>query len=171
MIGDRKLGQRPEEIHAAIEPMDFRWDHGFVTDKDAYVEKRLALQAELEQLTPIPDEDLEYAAEVLDHFEERWEAAEDDSEAQEYLLKLLLVRVWAKEGQIVGLCLRPDFHITAGLDAKRPTELVVDLEGDCYRSGSGGLRPPTCIRWLTLFPRYVTQPYFCGGDTTLTVSA
>ena len=80
------------------------------------------------------------AAEVLDRFRERWEAAEDDPEAPEYLLKLLLVRVWAKDGQIVGLCLRPGFHITAGLDAKRPTELVVDLEGDCYRSGSDGLR-------------------------------
>jgi len=143
LIGDRKLEQRLEEIHAAIERMDFRWDHGFVTDKDAYVEKRLALQVELEQLTPIPDEDLDYAAEVLDHFEERWEAAEDDSEAQEFLLKLLLVRVWAKDGQIVSLCLRPDFHITAGLDTKRPTALVVDLEDDCYRSGSDGGRTLT----------------------------
>ena len=41
---------------------------------------------------------------------------------------------------MVRLCLRPDFHVTAGLDAKRPTELVVDLEGDCYQSGSDGLR-------------------------------
>jgi hypothetical protein len=89
----------------------------------------------------------------------------------EGLLKLLLVRVWAKDGQIVSLCLRPDFHITAGLDATRPTELTVDLEDDSYRSGSDGDRQPACMRSLMFFPRHVAQSYFCGGDTSVAVAA
>ena len=36
LIGDRKLEERLVEIYGAIERMDFRWDHGFITDKDAY---------------------------------------------------------------------------------------------------------------------------------------
>jgi hypothetical protein len=36
--------------------MDLRWDQGFITHQN--LEKRLALQQELEQLTPIPVEAL-----------------------------------------------------------------------------------------------------------------
>ena len=50
----------------------------------------------------------------------------------------MLVRVWVEDDQVVRLCLRPNLHITAGLDAKRPTEISVDLGS--YRSGSDGHR-------------------------------
>lgn len=55
----------------------------------------------------------------LDHFKAQWETAKDNPEAREYLLKLL-VRTWARDGRVASLCLWPDFHIMAGLDAKSP---------------------------------------------------
>ena len=137
MLGDQKLEERLKEIHETIERMDFRWDYGFITDKDEYLEKRLALQQELEQMTPIPDEDLAVAQDLIENFEAYWEAAQANPIEQERLLNLMLVRVWVEDEDVVRLCLRPNLHITAGLDAKRPTEISVDL--DSYRSGSDGL--------------------------------
>jgi hypothetical protein len=46
--------------------------------------------------------------------------------------------VWVEGEQVVKLCLRPNFHVAAGLDAKRPTEISIDL--DTYRSGDDGRR-------------------------------
>jgi hypothetical protein len=117
--------------------MDFRWDHGFIVNEDEYLEKRLALQQELEQLTPIPEEELAFAVDLLAHFGDYWKAARGKPDEQERLLKLMLVRVWVEDDQVVKLCLRPNFHITAGLETKRPTEITVDLP--CYQNGSDGL--------------------------------
>ncbi|MGB8648481.1 MAG: hypothetical protein WCF84_24815 [Anaerolineae bacterium] len=44
LLGDEKVKARVAEIEAVIERMDFRWDHGFITNKDEYLEKRLGLQ-------------------------------------------------------------------------------------------------------------------------------
>ena len=48
LIGDQKLEERITQIKGIIERMDFRWDNGFITDKDAYLEERVKLQQELE---------------------------------------------------------------------------------------------------------------------------
>jgi hypothetical protein len=137
MLGDQQLEARLKEIRETIERMDFRWDHGFITDADEYLEKRLALQHELEQITPIPDEDLAVAEDLIQNFGMYWDAARKNPVEQERLLKLMLVRVWVEDEDVVRLCLRPNLHITAGFDTKRPTEISVDL--DCYQSGSDGL--------------------------------
>ena len=68
LLGDKKLEQRIAEIRNIIERMDFRWDQGFVTDEDEYLEQRVKLQQELEQLTPIPDDELEIALNILGDF-------------------------------------------------------------------------------------------------------
>lgn len=138
LVGNQQLEERLAEIRAMIERMDFRWDYGFITDKDTYLEQRLKLQQELEQMTPIPDEELNFAADLLANFQKYWEGAKDDPREQERLFNLMLVRVWAKDGQITQLHLRPNLHVAAGLDAKRPTEISVDL--DCYQNGSDGIR-------------------------------
>jgi hypothetical protein len=138
LLGDQQLEERLSQIRDTIERMDFRWDHGFITDADEYLEKRLALQQELEQMMPIPEEDLAIAADLIENFGLHWEAAQEDPAEQERLLKLMLVRVWVEGDAVVRLCLRPNLHVTAGLDAKRPTEISVDL--DCYQSGSDGRR-------------------------------
>jgi site-specific DNA recombinase len=140
MVGDQKLDERLAEIGDMIERMDFRWDRGFITDRDAYLKERMALQQELEQLTPIPNDDLAFAADLLENFAVYWKEAEKDPEEQERLFHLMVARAWVVDDRVVKVSLRPDFHVTLGLDGKRPTEISVDP--DSYRSGSDGLQPP-----------------------------
>jgi hypothetical protein len=75
---------------------------------------------------------------LIENFGAYWEAAQANSLEQDRLLNLMLVWVWVEDDKVVQLCLRPNLHITAGLDTKRPTEISVDL--DSYRSGSDGHR-------------------------------
>jgi hypothetical protein len=49
------------------------WDHGFFADEQEYLEQRLKLQPEKEQLTPVPDDELQRAADMLENFGEYWE--------------------------------------------------------------------------------------------------
>ncbi|MEE4237091.1 MAG: hypothetical protein V2I51_10245 [Anderseniella sp.] len=47
---------------------DTRWDHGFITDEQKFLEQRIKLQQELEQLTPVDSNDLERAVDLLKNF-------------------------------------------------------------------------------------------------------
>jgi hypothetical protein len=85
------------------------------------------LQQELEQLTPIPDDELEIAADVLANFADHWDAAGDDRKRQKELLQLIVARVWVRDAKVVALSLRPNYHVTVGLDSEKPTELSVGL--------------------------------------------
>jgi hypothetical protein len=69
LLGDKRLDERIAEIKAVIERMDFRWDQGFITDKGAYLVQRVKLQQELEQLTPIAENDIQTAADILVNFQ------------------------------------------------------------------------------------------------------
>lgn len=106
---------------------DFRWDHGFVTDQTQYLEQRVRLQQELEQLTPVPDDELERAADILNNFTTYWGQTGDDRAAQERLVKMIVARVWVRGQQVVAISLRPNYHVTVGLKSEKPTELEVDL--------------------------------------------
>jgi hypothetical protein len=128
LLGDKKLDERVAEIKAIIDRMDFRWDQGFITDKDSYLEQRVKLQQELEQLTPIADNDLETAADMLANFEHHWNAFADDPKAQQQLLQLIVGRVWVKGNRVVTLSLRPNYHVTVGLESTKLTELEVSFE-------------------------------------------
>ncbi|GIL14735.1 MAG: recombinase RecD [Chloroflexota bacterium] len=148
LIGDQNLDERIAQIKSIIERMDFRWDNGFITDKDAYLEERIKLQQELEQLTPIPDDELEVAADVLANFTAHWEATKGDMKAQEELIKLIVARVWVRGDKVVGMSLRPNYHVTVGLDSTKPTEIAVGLSEDImggdiivHRRGRRDLNP------------------------------
>jgi len=65
LLGENNLEDRLSEIKAIIERMDKRWDHGFVTNEEEYMKQRIKLQMELEQLSPIADDELEQAADLL----------------------------------------------------------------------------------------------------------
>lgn len=132
LIGDQNLEVRIANIKEIIERMDFRWDNGFITDKNAYLEERVKLQHELERLTPIPDDELEIAADVLENFTAHWEMAHGDLKAQEELIKLIVARVWVRGDRVVGMSLRPNYHVTVGLDSTKPTELSVGFEPDTF---------------------------------------
>lgn len=43
LLGEQSIEERLAEIRETIRRMDFRWDHGFVTDEADFMEKRLQL--------------------------------------------------------------------------------------------------------------------------------
>ncbi len=136
-LGDKNLEQRLAEIREAIRRMDFRWDNGFITDEHDYMEKRVQLQQELEQLTPVEDDDLETAAELLENFGKHWEACAGDPEAQHELIKVIVERVYVRDRQVAAMTLRSNYHLVLGHDVKEPTEVSVS---SWYTSGDDGIR-------------------------------
>ena len=128
LLGDKKLDERITEIKGVIERMDFRWDQGFITDKDAYLEQRVKLQQELEQLTPIPDDELQTAADMLENFQQYWEATQGNRLAQQQLIQLIVARVWVRKDKVVALSLRPNYHVTVGLESSKPTSVLVGFD-------------------------------------------
>jgi len=112
LLGNQELKERVAQIEEMIKRMDFRWDNGFITDKDEYLQKRLGLQQELEQLKPLPMEELETAADILTNFESHWEKAEGNPTEQQQLLHLIFERIWIKNNEVVSVCLRPNYHVT-----------------------------------------------------------
>jgi hypothetical protein len=93
--------------------MDFRWDQGFITDKNDYLEKRLKLQQELEGLSPVHEE-LDLAADILEYFNARLEAFGGDVGQQYGLVKLILECVAA-------IALKSDYQIVLGYKTNGPT--------------------------------------------------
>lgn len=127
LLGDKNLDQRITEIKEVIARMDFRWDHGFVTDRDAYLQERVNLQQELERLSPIPDDDLEIAADLLENFSTYWANTNGDRQAQKSLVNMIVARVWVKGDKVVAISLRPNFHLTLGLENENSTEESVEV--------------------------------------------
>ena len=130
LLGERSLEQRISEIKEIIERMDFRWDNGFFNNQNKYMQKRVELQRELEKLTPIPQDDLERAVDILENFTSHWEVIEHDRKAQKTLLRLILSRVWVRKGKVIAVSLRPNYHVILGLESEKPTEFSMDLTGD-----------------------------------------
>lgn len=72
-----------------------------LTDSDLAAALR-ALADQLEQLTPIPEDDLERAADLLENFAEHWDAAEGDAERQHELVKLIVERVYVDGEEVMA---------------------------------------------------------------------
>ena len=153
LLGDKSLEERISEIKAIIECMDFRWDQGFVMNKDTFMEERIKLQQQLEELTPIPDDDLEKAANILNNFEQHWKSIAHDKQAQEKLIKMVVARVWVKDDDVMSLSLHPHFHVAIGLESTTSTEVDADrnIVRNRERRGSGTapykIIPPLRRHW------------------------
>ena len=171
MLGEQSIEQRLAEINATIERMDFRWDHGLILDQTEYLEKRLKLQQELESLTPIPEDDLERAADLLVNFKEHWKACVDDAEAQYKLVKLIVKRVYVSGEEVVAMTLRSDYHIVLGHKLNGPTEVPVDPY--VYTSGSDGIRTRLVkLFWVSISPSKLAYPstvQLCGVPLVMVV--
>ena len=112
-----------------IKRMDFRWDNGFIPDQQEYLQKRLGLQQELEQLKPMPLDELEAAAGLLEHFETHWKKADGNPAEQQRLIHLIFERILIKNNEIASVCLRPNYHVTfyqLGSDGDRTRDLGLD---------------------------------------------
>ncbi|MGC9395644.1 MAG: zinc ribbon domain-containing protein [Anaerolineae bacterium] len=136
ILGERNLEERLDEIRNIIQRMDTRWDHGFFVNQEEYLEKRIELQRELEKLTPVPDDDLQQAANLLEHFSEHWERLKHDPEAQSELVKLSVERVYIDGKVVKRITLRSNYHLVLGNNLNGPTEVPVDPI--VYTSGSDG---------------------------------
>lgn len=127
IIGEKNLEERLKEISGTIERMDFRWDNGFITDKADYLEKRLKLQQELEQLTPVQDE-LDQAADLLENFRRHWDDCSSDTEKQHQLIKLIVERVYVEDDVVVAMTLKSDYHIVLGHKGNEPTSTSIEVD-------------------------------------------
>jgi len=107
--------ERLQAIRETIERMDFRWDNGFITDKEDYLQKRLQLQEKLEQLDNADNERIAEASDLLENFGDYWEACEDDGDKQYNLIKLIVDKVYIKGDSIVGILLYGDCYIELSL--------------------------------------------------------
>ncbi len=147
--------------------------HGFITDEYEFLEQRLKLQQEMEQLTPVDNNDLERAADLLKNFATHWEACGDDIEVQSTLLKQVVERVYVEGDQVVAMTLQSNCHLVLSHNVNEPTEYTVDpfitgtqSEPSVYTSGDDGSRPLTCTR-LLFFPRnfIISCPQTCDKRT------
>ena len=154
LLGEKNLEDRMEEIKAIIHRMDARWDHGFITNEDEYVQQRIKLQMELEQLNPVPADELEQAADILTNFRSHWERLDGDEESRHDLVKLIVERVYVQDDRVVAMTLRSNYHLVLNHKTEGPTEFTVSPSLVTY--GSDGGRPLTCIKLVVVFlPRYI----------------
>ncbi|MCO6451384.1 MAG: recombinase family protein [Caldilineales bacterium] len=136
LLGDQDLEERLKELKQRIQRMDVRWDNGFFTDEKEYIEQRLRLQMELEQLTPVSDQDFQLAVETLENFPAHWERLEGQEEARHDLIKLLVERAYIQDDKVVAMTLRSNYHLVLGHNVKGSTEVSID---PVYTSGSDGI--------------------------------
>lgn len=99
------------------------------------MERRIQLQLELDQLIPVPDDDLERAAELLENFTSHWERLNGDPESQHELVKLIVERAYIEDEKLVAMTLRSNYHLVLGHKANGPTFHEVD---PLYAHGSDG---------------------------------
>src|SRR5260221_13944134 len=107
-LGEQNLEARLAEIRATIERMDFQWDNGFIIDKMDYLEKRVQLQQELEQLIQVPDDDLQRAVDILHDFGKHWDACNCDPEAENRLVRLIVEPMYVEDERVVAMTLKSD---------------------------------------------------------------
>ncbi len=138
LLGEQNLEERLGQIRNIINRMDMRWDNGFFTNEKEYFEQRIKLQLELEQLSPIPEDDLVHAADLLENFGSHWERLEGDEDGRHELVKLIVERVYVNDDRIVAMTLRSNYHLVLGHNTNGPTEMTVDPIW--YSSGSDGDR-------------------------------
>jgi len=156
MLGEKNLEERTQEIKDVIERMDKRWDHGFITNEDEFMQQRIKLQMELEQLKPVPDDELEQAADLLKNFQQHWERLEGDEESRHELVKLIVERVYVHDEKVVAMTLRSNYHLVLNHKTNEPTEFTVD--SSFVTSGSDGCGALTCKKLVVIFlPKYVVK--------------
>ncbi len=114
ILGERNLEERIEEIKNVIQRMDARWDHGFIASEDEYVQQRIRLQMELEQLAPINNNELEQAADLLSNFEKHWKRLSGNDDAQHDLVKLIVDRVYIQDKSLIAMTLHSNYHLVLG---------------------------------------------------------
>jgi site-specific DNA recombinase len=100
---------RMEELRKQIERIDFSWENGFLTP-EAYVQKRLQLQHEIESSRPLDYDNMLDGATILRDFKTLWERCEN-LRAKMQLLDKVVERVIVKDRGIEAIVLRGDVSL------------------------------------------------------------
>lgn len=111
LLSERDLEERLTEIRHIINRMDTRWDHGFITSEQEYLQHRRQLQLELEQLTPVADDELQRAVDLLQNFRCHWNQLEGDEDQKHELIKLIVERVYVEGKNVVAMTLRSGYQL------------------------------------------------------------
>jgi hypothetical protein len=141
LLGEQKLEARLAEIYDIIKRMDTRWDLGFFTNEEEYFEQRLKLQHEVEQLTPVSDDELAQAADLLENFAKHWDQCLGDTDAQHELVNLIVERIYVRDEEVVALTLKSNYHVILGHKMNGPTECSIDplFASTSYLGGDDGI--------------------------------
>ena len=129
-----------------------------------FVEQRIKLQQELEQLTPVDSNDLGRAVDLLKNFSTHWGIFGDNIDAQSEFIKQIVEQVYVQDKQVVAMTLRSNCHLVLSHKIDEPTEYTVDpfitdvgADPALYTSGGDGSRSITCTRFRTFLPKYLHQ--------------
>lgn len=93
-------------------------------------------------------DDLEAAADILTNFSTYWANTKDNRQAQRALIQTIVARVWIRGDQIAAISLRPNYHVTFGLENENSTGFAVEVsDGENIlhireRRGSNPRSPP-----------------------------
>ncbi len=107
-----------DNLKEQLQRIDLSWDEGFLSPQE-YVGKRKSVQAEIDALRPLQYDNLEEAADILQHFDQYWSACEDieaPEEARQQLLGKIVDRVFVYDGVVVGIALYSDYSIVLNAD-------------------------------------------------------
>ncbi|MCB8924069.1 MAG: hypothetical protein H6652_00420 [Ardenticatenaceae bacterium] len=170
LLGDQNLEERLQEIREIIKRMDKRWDNGFVTDEQEYMEKRIKLQMEMEQLTPVPDDELEQAADMLENFKAHWDRLEGDEESRHELVSLIVERAYVQDEKIAALTLRSNYHLVLNHKANGPTYYEVDPLYAHGSDGLGGTSGHRCAIWPASLNHLAIVRYLLQNVVDSTIS-
>lgn len=141
LTGELDAETKIKQVKMRIKRMDFRWDNGFIEDEQEFMEQRVQLQYELEQLQPVSTTDLENCVGVLRNFRELWEDAAGDVEKQKKLLGTVVQRIYIKGDSLKAVTLNSNYHLVMGHNVKEPTPL--NEVGSSYAHGDGETRTLT----------------------------
>jgi hypothetical protein len=68
------------------------WDHSCFADEQEYSGQRLKLQLEIEQATPVPDDESQRAADMLESFGVYWVNLEGDEKGHHEMVEVKYVK-------------------------------------------------------------------------------
>ena len=136
LLGESDLDKKMAQIREQMRRMDVRWDNGFIADEQEFLEQRLKLQYQLEQLTPVPQEDLEDAANMLGAFDNQLATLNGDLEGQGKLIGNIVERIYVQDKSIAAMTLKSNCHLVLGHNVKEPTSVEID---PFYTSGNDGI--------------------------------
>ena len=93
----------------------------------------------MEQLDPVPNDELEIAADLLENFKYHWERLEGDEQGRHELVKLIVERVYVRDKEeVMAMTLRSDFHLILG--HKKMSQPILRLTPDCPGYHKAGKR-------------------------------